>query len=171
MKDIRRSKATFNQDWLIDIGKSEIQNLKKSSVAPTSVRICLHDSPEAALHEMLIVHQKDAYVKPHKHINKSESFHVIEGEMDVFIFDGAGKVIQKIQMGDYNSGKSFCYRLSTSEYHTVLPKTKYVVFHEVTNGPFRREDTIFGEWAPDEGEGKAVKSFIMSLKQFTPDSN
>jgi cupin fold WbuC family metalloprotein len=171
MKDIPRSKATFNQDWLISIGKNEIQDLKKSSVAPTSVRICLHDSPEAALHEMLIVHQKDAYVKPHKHLNKSESFHVIEGEMDVFIFDGAGKVIQKIQMGDYNSGKSFCYRLSTSEYHTVLPKTKYVVFHEVTNGPFRRDDTIFGEWAPGEGEGKAVNSFIMSLKQFTPDSN
>ena len=74
-------------------------------------------------------------------------------------------------MGDYNSGKSFCYRLSTPEYHTVLPKTKYVVFHEVTNGPFRREDTVFGEWAPDEGEVDDVKSFIKSLKQFTPDSN
>jgi cupin fold WbuC family metalloprotein len=171
MKDIPRSKATFNQDWLIDIGKGEIQDLKKSIVAPKPVRICMHDSPEAALHEMLIVHQKDAYVRPHKHINKSESFHIIEGEMDVFIFDGEGKITQKVSMGDYNSGKSFCYRLSTSEYHTVLPTTEYVVFHEVTNGPFRREDTIFGEWSPGEGEVEAVKSFIISLKQFTPDSN
>lgn len=167
MKDAPRSKATFNQDWVIDIKKRDIENLKKSSMSPKSVRICLHDSPDAALHEMLIAHKKDNYVKPHKHLNKSESFHIIEGEMDVFIFDMSGEIIRKIQMGDYKSGKSFCYRLSRSEYHTVLPKTKYVVFHEVTNGPFKREDTVFGKWAPDEEEVEAVNSFILRLKNFT----
>ena len=164
--------AIFNQKEIFHTNREELQELKKESLKlkDKSVRICLHNSPDDDLHEMLIVHKKDDYVKPHKHLNKSESFHIVEGEMDVFIFNDSGEITQKIGMGDYNSGKPFCYRLSSFKYHTVLPKTKFVVFHEVTNGPFRREETIWGDWAPNEGEINAVKFFIMKLKKFTPDS-
>jgi cupin fold WbuC family metalloprotein len=89
--------------------------------------------------------------------------------MDVFIFNDSGEIIQKIEMGNYDSRKSFCYRLSSAKYHTVLPKTKFVVFHEVTNGPFRREETIFSAWAPQVCEIDAVKSFINKLKKYSPD--
>ena len=43
------------------------------------MRLCAHDSPENTLHEMIVALTNDAYVRPHKHFNKAESFHVIEG--------------------------------------------------------------------------------------------
>src|SRR5689334_9781804 len=117
------SASIFNQEEIFSVAQSQVETLKQQSLlAPRQVmRICLHSSPKAALHEMLIVHQQSAYVRPHKHLNKSESFHVIEGELDVFIFDDNGQVIKRLSMGEYRSNKLFCYRLSVPLFHTVLP--------------------------------------------------
>ena len=43
------------------------------------IRLCMHPSIDHALHEMLIVHRHGTYVRPHKHLDKAESLHVIEG--------------------------------------------------------------------------------------------
>jgi hypothetical protein len=37
-------------------------------------RLCTHPDPSSPLHEMLIVHHRDAYIRPHKHLGKPESF-------------------------------------------------------------------------------------------------
>ena len=60
------------------------------------VRLCTHQSVEDAVHEMLIVHIKGTYIRPHKHPNKSESFHIIEGNLDVVVFDDAGDLLEVI---------------------------------------------------------------------------
>lgn len=159
--------SSFNQAKIYSVDRSRIESLKKESLlTPRQViRICLHSSPEAKLHEMLIVHQQDAYIKPHKHLNKTESFHVIEGELDVVIFDENGKILERVEMGDYSSGKPFCYRLSAPFFHTVVPLSEQVVFHEVTDGPFDRRETLFAEWAPDEGERELADRYVQSLKR------
>ena len=41
------------------------------------IRICAHPSSKNAVHDMLIVHFRDTYVRPHKHLNKDETFHLI----------------------------------------------------------------------------------------------
>lgn len=41
---------------------------------------------------MLIVMAKGSYIRPHKHKNKSESFHIIEGLLDVIVFDLAVEI-------------------------------------------------------------------------------
>ena len=98
------------------------------------------------------MHALDAYVRPHKHIGKSESFHVIEGLLLVVVFDDEGSKIEDIPMGDMHSGELFYYRLPANLYHTVIPQQDFVVFHEVTNGPFDRSDTVFAPWAPAEDD-------------------
>ena len=128
-------------------------------------RLCAHPGTEDALHEMLIVHAKHAYVPPHKHIGKSESFHIIEGRLKVVLFDDGGNKTDEIAMGDVASGRTFFYRLSEARFHTVIPETDWVVFHEVTNGPFDRADTLFAPWAPgeDDDEAAAQRAFVRSL--------
>jgi len=130
-------------------------------------RICAHSSSDELLHEMLIVLAKDGYIAPHKHLEKSESFHMIEGAMDVIIFNENGKVERKIELSAQNTeGLPFYYRLAKPLFHTVIPKTKVVVFHETTNGPFRREDTIYAEWAPAEDDEYPVQeAFITQILQ------
>ena len=42
-------------------------------------------------------------------------------------------------------------------------RSERVIFHETTNGPFRREDTIFAPWAPEESDEAAGARFLSSL--------
>jgi cupin fold WbuC family metalloprotein len=128
------------------------------------VRLCAHPDSSDRIHEMLIVHAKAAYVPPHKHINKSESFHIIEGLLKVFLFDEDGVVVDTIEMGEPISGRPFFYRLSSFRYHSVLPESEFVVFHEVTNGPFDRKDMVIAPWAPAEDDLEGQNKFLMSLR-------
>jgi cupin fold WbuC family metalloprotein len=127
------------------------------------VRLCAHPDNADLLHEMLIIHVQNTYVAPHKHVNKSESFHIIEGALSVFLFDDDGRVIETIRMGEVTSSRVFYYRLSSSIYHSVLPESEFVVFHEVTNGPFDRQDMIIAPWAPAEEDHRAKELFKNSL--------
>ena len=120
-------------------------------------RLCAHPDPADPLHEMLICLARGTYVRPHRHAGKSESFHIIEGELDVVLFRHGGAVHEVIPMGPYQSGKVFFYRLTEPCYHTVLVNTPHVLFHETTNGPFNPADTEFAPWAPPEGDPQAAE--------------
>ena len=123
-------------------------------------RICAHRIKSENLHDMLIVLCNDTYVRPHKHIEKSETFHVIKGCMKIVIFEEDGTIKDVIKLGDYSSKTGFFYRLDGDRYHTVIPLSEVVVFHESTTGPFRRENTIYAEWSPEEGDSTDHKQFM-----------
>lgn len=104
-------------------------------------------------------------MRPHKHVNKSESFHVISGEVDVILFEENGAVSQAIRMGEFASGGRFYYRLNEPRYHTLLIRSDVLVFHEVTTGPFRREDTIFASWSPEEAQTDSRREFLARVER------
>jgi cupin fold WbuC family metalloprotein len=126
-------------------------------------RLCAHLNPTDPLHEMLICLAHGTYIRPHRHPLKSESFHVIEGELDVVLFDDDGDLREVICMGPYASGKAFFYRLAEPRFHTVLVNTPHVLFHETTNGPFDPTDTEFAPWAPAEGDPESAE-FIARVR-------
>ena len=88
---------------------------------------------------------------------KSESFHIIEGELEILLFDDDGTIHEVIPMGTYQSGRVFFYRLAEPCFHSVLVNTSYVLFHETTNGPFNAADTEFAQWAPMERTAGAIE--------------
>ena len=95
---IKKSNLNSNDiDELINKAKLTLRN---------RVRFCSHHSTDEIVHEMFIVHPRGAYVRPHKHLNKSESLIIIEGEADYVVFDNEGNAKENIPMGDYKSGKS-----------------------------------------------------------------
>jgi len=49
-------------------------------------RFCAHPAPDAEQHDMLIVSHRDTYVAPHRHLEKSETFVVLEGAADIMLF-------------------------------------------------------------------------------------
>ena len=155
------------EDGVVSVGKRDIESLKGASEfnLRKRIRLCAHSDVNDPLHEMLIVHRKDTYVRPHMHLNKSESFHVIEGSVDVVLFDEEGRVAEVIPMGDYESGREFYYRISGPYYHTLLITSDFLVFHETTSGPFNRKDTIFAPWSPEETDQTAVNKFVRELSQ------
>ncbi|WP_397600046.1 WbuC family cupin fold metalloprotein [Silvanigrella sp.] len=129
-------------------------------------RICTHQNSNSIIHEMFIVHPRDAYVRPHKHVNKSESMLVLQGEVDFIIFDNNGKIVEKKTMGDFISGKPFYHNMSEPLYHSLNIKTEILVFLEITNGPFDPKLTEFADWAPLNTEETKVKTFQKMLIDF-----
>lgn len=147
------------------VAQSEIEFLKQKlqDSSRGRVRLCAHPGNEDLLHEMFIVMSRDTYIRPHRHWNKSESFHIIEGLVDVVIFDNEGAITEVIAMGDLQSGRDFFYRLSLSAYHTLVIHSQLVVVHETTNGPFRPGDTEFAPWAPEEADQPAYRKYAGEL--------
>ena len=147
---------------IVQVSRADVEFLKASAAQNERkrIRLCTHPHVDDRLHEMLIVHAKEAYVRPHKHLNKTESVHIIEGLVDVIVFDDVGNIIEVIRMGDYASGYRFYYRMSSPYYHTLLIRSDILVFHETTNGPFDPADTVFAPWAPAESDRDACAVFM-----------
>jgi len=129
------------------------------------IRFCSHQSSKEIQHEMFIVHPYMAYVRPHKHLKKPESMFVLYGEVDYVMFDEFGNVTQSIQMGTYDSGKPFYHTIRTEVFHSLLIHSDWLVFLEVTQGPFDKENTVFAEWAPMEEDLQAVKTFVNKINK------
>ena len=155
----------FADSPLVKVGRSDITALTTaaSQNQRRRIRLCAHQRLDDKVHEMMIVHMRDAYVRPHKHMTKSESFHIIVGTVDIFLFDENGSIVEVFQMGDYSSGRPFYYRLAEARYHSLMVTSDYVVFHETANGPFDRSDTVFPSWAPDEHDIVSTNKFLERL--------
>src|SRR6476469_6082628 len=99
----------YEEDRIVELdGQAIAELVKRADRNPRQrIRICSHPGVEDKLHEMLIVHARGTYVRPHKHLGKSESFHVVEGVVDVVLFDDQGGITKIIPMGDYRSGAKF----------------------------------------------------------------
>ena len=79
---IAHSSNVFYSNEKIFVFNKEMQNYLIDLISKSEceiARICAHNNHKDRLHEMVIVLKDSHYVAPHKHINKSESFHIIEG--------------------------------------------------------------------------------------------
>ena len=160
------NEVLFSSENIVKVDAVNINDLKeRARLNPRKrVRLCAHKTIDESIHEMLIVHEKSCYVRPHKHINKVESFHIIEGEVDILLFDENGRINNLIPMGDFASERIFFYRLPPSYFHTLVINSEVLVFHEITNGPFNPDDTVWADWAPAETEEYKVVEYRAFLK-------
>jgi cupin fold WbuC family metalloprotein len=122
------------------------------SVVRKRARICLHPTNHSPLHEMFIALSGKGYVKPHKHLKKSESFHLVEGDIAVILFDDNGHVTQSIRLSTLSTRY---YRLEAGTFHTIIVLSELAVIHEVTDGPFVASETEYADFAPDEDASHA----------------
>lgn len=157
----------FADEPMVRLGRRDLESLKEQALKNERrrVRICAHREEGDRVHEMLIVMAKGQYVRPHKHLANPESFHVIEGSVDIFNFDEAGAIVSRIGLGDYASGKEFFYRYDETYFHTVLVNSDFFIYHETKSGPFKREDTILASWAPEETDKEGAARFMRRLME------
>ena len=150
---------------IVRLGSEDIDFLKRQAASNPRgrARICAHGDNEDAIHEMVIAISSSSYIRPHRHIGKSESFHIVDGCVDVVMFDDDGGITDVIELGDRNSGRNFFYRLSESRFHTLVSRTDVLVIHEVTNGPFDRDRTIFAPFAPAEDQIERAREYMSEV--------
>jgi len=148
-----------NSDYA-DVGLEWIERLK--TVALTSPlrrsRLCLHSADDDTLHEMIIALARDCLFPPHRHPSKTESYHVIDGRFVLILFREDGTAARALLLTPPAQGGTFCFRLGTPSFHAVLQLDDVVVFHEVTNGPFKKGEAVLAPWAP--AEQSALRIFL-----------
>ena len=90
----KNSEVYHSKENFFSLSKKDISMLISLAKNTTRgrIRYCSHSSDQDALHEMFIVHPKEAYVRPHKHLDRIESMLVIDGEVDYIMFDDNEKV-------------------------------------------------------------------------------
>jgi len=128
-------------------------------------RMCAHSTPDARIHEMIIAFARDSYVQPHRHSRKGESFHVIEGEIEVIFFEDDGRICRRVRLGPVGSGLPFFMRNDGKNFHTVIVHSSFAVVHETTSGPLDESDTDFAPWAADPRDPAAVAAYVASLAE------
>ncbi len=159
-------------DDIVKLGAAEVAFVKSQALqnGRQRARICTHKSDDDALHEMLIAITPASYIHPHKHAGKSESFHIVEGAVDIVVFDDDGRVSEIVELREAGKGVFF-YRLARSSYHTLLVKSSVLVVHEVTNGPFSRDGTTLAAWAPQEGDVAETIGYMKRVAELARNHN
>ena len=93
-------------------------------------------------HDMIILQQKLKFYTPHKHLRKGETYHIIKGSMACVLFSNKGS-IKKI----CHLKRNDIFRTPINIFHTMLPVSKFVIYHESKTGPFlKKNDSILYEW-------------------------
>lgn len=167
MREINDS-IFYADEQIIKVNRQDVEFLKEKAHVSKTVRsrLCMHKNVDAKLHEMFIVHFRDTYVRPHKHLTKSESIHIIEGLADLIIFDNEGEITDVVSLGEYNSGEYFYYRMDEDFYSTIMINSDICVFHETTKGPFdRQKNTVPAAWSPSVEEHELVKKYMHNLRE------
>jgi len=127
------------------------------------IRLCCHPTPQAAIHEMLILHAVGAYVRPHRHHGKPESLLVIEGHADAVLFQDDGAIAQRLALAPPGQDGQWFLRLEGPIFHTLHIASPWFVFLETTAGPFDPTQTEFAPWAPDGQDSSVTASYQADL--------
>ena len=157
-----------NKKDLVLLDKKIIKKIKLKALdnKKKRARICLHKNLNDKTNEMIIALHKKSFIAPHIHPNnKSESYFVMEGFMNVYVFNRLGNVKKVVKMGTISSGKKFYYRMCKGYFHMPIAVSKWCVYHEVYSGPFiKNKDVYYPEWAPNEENKLQIKRFLKKIK-------
>ena len=137
--------------------------IKFSNLNKADARVCLHSDYKDTLQDMVLIQHSKNFYPPHKHVNRYDSYFVLEGCLGVIIFNKNGKIRKsfKLQRGSI-------YKTPKDQYHLTIPISKKVIYHEYRSGTFNRKtNCVFPIWNPksDEERENFKKKILKILKK------
>ena len=83
-------------------------------------RFCLHENTNHLTQEMIICLNGFTYIRPHRHLEKrSESYHMIKGSMDVYLFKNNIKLSSQKREGFCNLGSRLVYEDYNDQFSNI----------------------------------------------------
>jgi len=160
------NQALFNTDDVLVVDQAMVNYLKRRALdAPTRrFRLCLHQSADELVQEMIVVHCRENYSRPHHHPETASSMMILEGELTVFLFDDRGEVTRRLELGARDTGKPFTLRLAPKVWHMPVCRSPQLVFYETMTGPFRRDAiNAWAPWSPAEDDADGIADYLARL--------
>lgn len=130
-------------------------------------RICMHDSHDEPVQQMLIAVCRDSYIRPHKQRRNGKSYILIEGSLNVAFFDDDGRLTRKLKMSRDGVAGPAMVRFQSDQWHTVAATSDVALYLEIAAGPYDARDTIYAPWAPAESDIGA-SAFLAQLTADEP---
>lgn len=134
-----KSAAIFFKKDFPRINSNYIKSLisfskKKNNI---DVRICMHKNRNAKIQNMInLIYKKKEYLF-HKHKYKDEVYHLVKGNMLIEYIEK--KKINKVLLNNDNQ----IFRMKKNIFHRIKPLSNFIIFHEIREGPFRGNDSVF----------------------------
>ncbi|WP_129779693.1 WbuC family cupin fold metalloprotein [Peristeroidobacter soli] len=115
----------------------------------------LHSSPSDLVQRFVVVAQSDTYIRPHRHMTKSELCTIVRGRFECVVFDADGTITERSVVGEGTPNLAF--ELPSQTWHTLIALTDGASFVEVKEGPYDPATAAeFARWAPEEGGATAA---------------
>jgi cupin fold WbuC family metalloprotein len=123
----------------------------------------LHASSADVVQRFFVTIDRDSYVRPHRHMSKSELAIVLRGTFGIVTFDDDGVVTARYSVGEGTSNMGF--ELPPATWHTLFAMTDGSTFLEIKEGPYDPATAAqFAAWAPPEGDA-AVADFLRRVRE------
>ena len=155
-----RSPTFYAETPTNSVSREQIAALKVVAANGGGVaRLCLHSSPDAAMHIMVIAQTSGRYWRPKKHVTKIKSFNVLEGKMAVVEFTDMGDPANLTLL--QHEARPLML-MAPATFHTNVALTQMCVHIETIQGPFVRGelDRVSAPFAPEEPDDVFGNSFI-----------
>lgn len=157
--------AIFNTEPVLEVDERLVEDLRQRAwKSPTRrFRLCLHTSIEETVQEMIVVHCRDNYSRPHSH-KVPLTYVVLDGELRVLFFNGTGQVTRSVDLGGDGARKPFALRIGAGIWYMPVCMTPQVVFYETITGPFHRDTTnVWAPWSPNEKDLEGIRAYRQQL--------
>ncbi len=113
-------------------------------------RLCLHHALSEPVQEMIMALTSANCYPVHRHRDKAESYHILDGDLAILIFGDDGQVSRRELLSATVSGAAKALRISPMIWHAVIALSPIVVFHETTSGPFRPGQSETASFCPED---------------------
>lgn len=122
----------------------------------------VHASDADLVQRFFVTVNRASYIRPHRHLSKSEMALVLRGAFDVLTFDDLGRVTARYAVGDGTASLGF--EMPRATWHMLIARVDGSAFLEVKEGPYDRSTASeFAPWAPAE-EDPAAAGFLERLR-------
>jgi len=115
----------------------------------------IHESLDAAVQRLFIATEPQTYMRPHRHPqnHKWEFFIVLQGSIDLLLFDNSGALLERVQMA---ADAVRAVEVPHGTWHAYVCQQQGTLALEIKQGAYiATPEEDFAPWAPAEGSGAA----------------
>lgn len=119
----------YNRDMLDDV----VATAKKSDRLRTNLNI--HETTDASVQRLFLAFEPGTYIRPHKHPqeHKWELFIVLQGELELLIFNDAGEITERTTL---SPAATRVVEIPANTWHSYISKQNGTLALEIKDGAY-----------------------------------
>ena len=111
--------------------------------------MCFHQNIDVALHDIIIEYDQNTYIPPNKHIGKSETLCILQGEIEIYFFTDNGECFKVIKLSAENINIPFLVRVPPNTWHGInVVSDLPCIIKETISGPYDHNSLQWATFAP-----------------------